>query len=92
MIFAEAESWERFAQLWGPAVPMFAILIFYIHRLVFVTIPRGFRGQRKVMHEEFAEQTRVLRQHSEMLTLIYQRLDDVNKPKHPPRRKKQPSQ
>ncbi len=74
--------------MWGPAVPMFLVLMFYLHRLVFRTIPRGFRAQRKVMHEEFAVQTRVLRQHTEMLRLLVQGYGLLSKRKQKPRRKK----
>lgn len=39
-------EWDTFAQLWGPAVPMFGIFVWYLHRLIFRTVPRGFRTLR----------------------------------------------
>ena len=44
-------DWQTFAQLWGPAVPMFAVFVFYLHRLIFVTVPGGFRRQRNAILE-----------------------------------------
>lgn len=46
-------DWATWAQIWGPAVPMFAVFVFYVHRLVFREIPRGFRAlKREVRHLE----------------------------------------
>lgn len=42
-------DWTTFAQIWGPAVPMFLVFVFYIHRLIFKTVPRGFRALRLQM-------------------------------------------
>jgi len=39
-------DWEKFAQMWGPAVPMFAIFVYYLHRLIMRTVPRGFHALR----------------------------------------------
>lgn len=44
-------DWQTFAQLWGPAVPMFGVFVFYLHRLIFVTVPSGFRRNRKALLE-----------------------------------------
>lgn len=42
-------DWANFTQLWGPAVPMFAVFVWYLHRLIFKTVPRGFRTLREAL-------------------------------------------
>ena len=51
----QMDNWTSFAALWGPAVPMFGVFIFYLHRLIFRVIPRGFGSIRKTI--ERAEST-----------------------------------
>lgn len=83
---ADAASWEKWAQLWGPAVPMFAVLVFYLHRQVYVTIPHGFRTLRKVIHNDMHRNTTELEKHYRILRRLERRLDDVQMcRKHPPR-------
>lgn len=72
---SDALSWEHFAQTWGPAVPMFVIFCYYIHRLVFAVVPRGFRSIRQVIQDEgkIAGQ-----RHDEALEMIQAGFDDMH--------------
>lgn len=44
-------DWQTFTQLWGPAVPMFAVFVWYLHRLIFRTVPRGMSRLREAVLE-----------------------------------------
>lgn len=79
-------DWKEYMQLWGPAVPMFAVFIFYLHRLVFKTVPRGFVRLRKSI--EGLESTNEA--HATESALILQRIEqklEANQRKPRPRKK-----
>lgn len=63
-------DWTTFAQLWGPAVPVFGILVFFLHRLVFKTIPRGFRTMRTAAEKAEQEADARHRRHLRMLRRV----------------------
>lgn len=87
MLFADdQQSWERWAQVWGPAVPIFMVMVFYVHRLVFITVPRGFRDLRNMLHEDIKANTSVLIRQNRYLKRLDKRLNEVQMcRKHPPR-------
>lgn len=87
MLFADdQQSWERWAQVWGPAVPIFVVMVFYVHRLVFATIPRGFRDLRNMLHEDIRRNTAVLIRQNRWLKRLDRRLNEVQMcRKHSPR-------
>lgn len=67
-----ATGWEEFAKLWGPAIPMFFVVLYYLHRAVFLVVPRGFRSLRKAL--QFEGQA-AERRHNEAMTIM-RRVED----------------
>jgi hypothetical protein len=47
-----SSPWVSFAMLWGPAVPMFGVFCFYLHRMIFKVIPRGLGRINKTIEKE----------------------------------------
>lgn len=67
-LFADTGAeWFEFTKLWGPAIPMFFVFIFYLHRLIFRTVPRGFRSLRTAIVR--AERITV-KQHKEAMAVL----------------------
>lgn len=67
-LFADAsDEWSQFAKWWGPAVPMFVVFIYYVHRLIFRVVPRGFKALRLTI---VREGKRMQRNHREAMTEI----------------------
>lgn len=80
-------EWKEYVQLWGPAVPMFGVFIFYLHRLVFKTVPRGFLKLRQSIDSlESANEA-----HHTTSALLLQSIEQkLDKKLRPPRPRKKP--
>lgn len=57
-------DWGKMAELWGPAIPMYLVIIWYQHRMIFQVIPQGFRECRSSI--EAADRRAELR-HAELM-------------------------
>ncbi|MBV9075161.1 MAG: hypothetical protein JOZ10_16165 [Acidobacteria bacterium] len=89
MLWAQVQpNWEEWARTWGPAVPMFGVLVFYIHQHVFRVVPDGFKALRRGLR---FEGRRAENRHQEVMTLlntIDKRLDRMPGGRSKPERKK----
>lgn len=92
ILFAAETSptlWETFALTWGPAVPMFMVFCFYIHRLVFRVIPRGMSAIRATI---VAEGAIAGKRHDEAMDYLDELAGDhVRRDRRRRRRRKKPT-
>lgn len=64
-LFADTSAdWIEFTKIWGPAIPMFFVFVVYLHRLIFVTVPMGFKTLRRAIDEA---KTTAKEQHDEAM-------------------------
>lgn len=72
MFANSAINWETMAAAWGPAIPIFFVLVYYLHQLVFKVMRPGMRAMKTRMDkaEEDAEN-----RHAEAMALV-QRIAD----------------
>lgn len=70
-------NWEQISAAWGPAIPMFLVMVYYIHRLVNLVIPRGLRRLRQTIAKEGEKADARHREAITILESVEQRLDEM---------------
>lgn len=79
-------EWKEYMQLWGPAVPMFAVFIFYLHRLVFKTVPRGFVRLKKAIDSLESANEAHATESALILQRIEKKMDQAPRVRSPPKK------
>jgi len=78
MLFAQGNlDWSTMAAAWGPAIPIFAVLVYYLHQLVFGILRPGIRRMRRAISKEALNAQQRHEEAMNLLKHIGKRLDEA---------------
>jgi hypothetical protein len=67
-------DWEKFAQTWGPAIPITMVLTKMLYDIIYKIVPDGFRSMRRTARRHAEEAKARHAEHMEALNMVIDEL------------------